>query len=199
MICQKCNTDNNTSAKYCKSCGVEFESTNTPLSGGERVSIVAYFLILLATSFPMGSGAIPLIVSLVTLYIINTNKNFHSVRTSYIIIVVACSIASVGWGIGATQEYYHALGFVAVGSLILIPVSKKLFFDILEKHQQWVIENGLFSDTPKELKKQSSIINRNNLSSFSVADELLKWNELFEKGLITKEEFEIAKQKLLQQ
>ena len=23
MICKKCNTDNNTSAKYCKSCGVE--------------------------------------------------------------------------------------------------------------------------------------------------------------------------------
>ncbi len=199
MICQKCNTDNNTSAKYCKSCGVELKSTNTPLSGGERVSIVAYFLILLATSFPICSGAIPLIVSLVTLYIINTNKNFHSVRTSYIIIVVACSIASVGWGIGATQKYYHALGFVAVGSLILIPVSKKLFFDILEKHQQWIIENGLFADTPKESKKQSSIIGRNNLSSFSVADELLKWNELFEKGLITKEEFEIAKQKLLQQ
>jgi len=62
MICQKCNTDNNTSAKYCKSCGVELESTNTPLSGGERVSIVAYFLILLATSFPICSGAIPLIV-----------------------------------------------------------------------------------------------------------------------------------------
>lgn len=202
MICLKCNTDNNISVKYCKSCGNEFKSTNIPLSGGERVSIVVYFLILVATSFAI-SGAIPLIVSFVTLYIISTNKNFHSIGTSYMIIVVACIIASIGWGLAAMDYSAHTRpGFIpfVLGSLILIVISKKLFFDILETHEQWIIENGLFADTPKESKKPSNIIiGRDNLSTFSVADELLKWNVLLEKGLISKEEFESSKQKLLEQ
>ena len=203
MICKKCNTDNNTSAKYCKSCGIALESTNTPLRGGERINIIIYFLLLLATSFPIGSGAIPLIVSLITLYIIKTNKNFDSVGASYMIAVIACILAAAGWFFAASQsrDYFQENLFSAfsVGSLILIPLLNSLFFSILEKHQQWIIENGLFADTPKELKKQSSIIGRDNLSTFSIADEMLKWNELLEKELITKEEFAEAKQKLLQQ
>ena len=36
-----------------------------------------------------------------------------------------------------------------------------------------------------------------NLSTTSAADELLKYAELYEKGLLTKDEFEIKKEELL--
>lgn len=203
MVCQNCKSENNFSAKFCKKCGDALGNTNSPLSGGERIKLIVYFIILLATSFPIGSGAIPLIVSLITLYIIKTNKNFDSVGTSYMITVIACILAAAGWFFAASESRNFFEGnlfsIFSIGSLILIPLLNILFFSILEKHEEWIITNGLFADEPTQVKKQSVIIGRDNLSTFSIADEMLKWNELLEKGLITQEEFNEAKQKLLYQ
>lgn len=208
MVCQNCKSENNFSAKFCKKCGDALGNTNIPLSGGERIKLIVYFIILLATSFPIGSGAITLVVSLVTLYVIKTNKNFDSIGVSVMIIVITCLLVAFGWFYSAnivsegyyknSFEIYLFSGF-AISSLILIVLSRILFFPILEKHEEWIITNGLFADEPTQVKKQSIIIGRDNLSTFSIADEMLKWNELLEKGLITQEEFNEAKQKLLYQ
>jgi len=74
-----------------------------------------------------------------------------------------------------------------------------LFFDPLQRHKNWVVNKGIFTNpsTKREESNDIDIIGRDNLSAFSVADELIKWNDLREKGLITQSEFEKAKQKLL--
>ncbi|MCH7630025.1 MAG: SHOCT domain-containing protein [Proteobacteria bacterium] len=43
----------------------------------------------------------------------------------------------------------------------------------------------------------SPIVGRHGLTSYSVADELMKWNELRETGVVTEEEFGEARARLL--
>lgn len=97
---------------------------------------------------------------------------------------------------------------VAGAGLVLTPIAVALlmslfgflYFRPLEKHQEWVVNNGIFSDLKENEDDDSTgIMGRDKLSSFSVADELIKWNDLLEKKLISQEEFDKAKQKLLNQ
>lgn len=204
MICKKCATENNLDAKFCKSCGEEFVNTNIPLGGDERVKVITYFVIIGASCIFFGGGVIPSLVTIASLYIMHKNKSFSSMVMSRKIINAYLGLLGCISLLFAFNYSYDSIKVVVsisffFGFLCLIPLFNYLYFSVLAKHEQWVIENGIFADAPKESKKQSAIIGRDNLSTFSVADELLKWNELLEKGLISKEEFETAKQKLLQQ
>ena len=76
-------------------------------------------------------------------------------------------------------------------------IFNSLFFRPLEEHKNWIIKNGIFSDEKNIKSDSTNIVGRDNLSSYSVADEILKWNDLLEKGLISKEEFANAKAKLM--
>jgi len=84
---------------------------------------------------------------------------------------------------------------ITVGFLMFI--FNSLFFRPLEEHKNWIIKNGIFSDEKNIKSDSTNIVGRDNLSSYSVADEMLKWNDLLEKGLISKEEFANAKAKLM--
>jgi len=97
---------------------------------------------------------------------------------------------------------------VAGVGLVLTPIAVSLlmslfgflYFRPLEEHKEWVVNNGIFSDLKdNEDDDSTGIMGRDKLSSFSVADELIKWNDLLEKKLISEEEFDKAKQKLLNQ
>lgn len=97
---------------------------------------------------------------------------------------------------------------VAGAGLVLTPIAvsllmslfSMLYFRPLENHQEWIVSNGIFSDIKEsEYDDSTGIMGRDKLSSFSVADELIKWNDLLEKNLISQEEFNKAKQKLLNQ
>ncbi len=97
---------------------------------------------------------------------------------------------------------------VAGAGLVLTPIAvsllmslfSMLYFRPLENHQEWIVSNGIFSDIKESEDDDSTgIMGRDKLSSFSVADELIKWNDLLEKNLISQEEFNKAKQKLLNQ
>jgi hypothetical protein len=94
---------------------------------------------------------------------------------------------------------------ITIGGLIATPILvglfmaifNSLFFRPLEEHQNWIIKYGLFSDDKSLKNNSTNILGRDNLSSYSVADEMLKWNDLLEKGLVSKEEFEKVKIKLM--
>ena len=97
---------------------------------------------------------------------------------------------------------------VAGAGLVLTPIAVSLlmslfgflYFSPLEEHKEWVVKNGIFSDLQEnEDDASTGIMGRDKLSSFSVADELIKWNDLLEKKLISQGEFDKAKQKLLNQ
>ena len=79
---------------------------------------------------------------------------------------------------------------------------KVLFLNILKAHSEWVPVNGIFSSKPKnsEIKTEDSeidIIKSEKLKYYSVADELIKWSKLKEDGLISENEFNEARAKIL--
>ena len=80
-----------------------------------------------------------------------------------------------------------------IATLLLMSIFDRLFFRPLEEHKDWIAKNGIFSDK----KDKSKIMGRDNLSSYSVADEILKWNNLLEKNVISKEEFDKIKTKIM--
>ena len=60
-----------------------------------------------------------------------------------------------------------------------------------------LMNNAFESYLEKTHKPQQSIPIQQNISTTSNADELLKYAELYEKGLLTKEEFDMKKAELL--
>ena len=108
------------------------------------------------------------------------------------------------------KDHYDREGEKFITSLVLLAISvfylvisNKLFLNPLQAHKDWVAKNGIFSSKAKHLNsdlKQADIriIRGEKFSSFSVADELLKWAKLKEDGHITEQEYNEARKKLLQ-
>lgn len=77
-----------------------------------------------------------------------------------------------------------------------------LFLTPLSRHSLWVEQNSIFSSTPKNItsktnQREVDIIKGENLKQYSVADELTKWAKLKEDGHISEDEFNDARNKLL--
>ncbi len=85
--------------------------------------------------------------------------------------------------------------------ILLMWIFDILFFKPLEEHQDWIVQHGIFADEPNE--KSLLDVVKEKIQSFqkqpscSVADELLKWKSLLDQGVITDEEFNERKEKLL--
>jgi len=197
-----------------------------PLPGGDRIKIVMFFLFLAGTIF---FGVIPILIALAGIYIMKKDKSFSPILNSkkhiksylYLLALGIPVIASLGYYNGIASYTYDdnynriyseniniEIAVAAAVGIALIPLAVSLlmsllnflYFRPLEEHQEWVVSNGIFSDLKEnEDDGSTGIMGRDKLSSFSVADELIKWNDLLEKELISQEEFDKAKQKLLNQ
>ena len=105
---------------------------------------------------------------------------------------------------GYKQEspIYIATGLIVVplGAYLIYFISNILFFNILKRHEKWIVNNRIFADYKGEksfIEKATEKIQTAKKEPINVADELLKWAELKEKGLITEDEFKKAKDKIL--
>lgn len=104
-------------------------------------------------------------------------------------------------------EWQYEDPFIAVSvfagiSIFYLIIVKVLFLNILKAHSEWVPVNGIFSSKPKNSKIQTEdseidIIKGEKLKYYSVADELIKWAKLKEDGLISENEFNEARAKIL--
>jgi len=181
----------------------------TPLSGGDRIKVIIFFLLMAGTIF---FGIVPILIAISSIYIMKKDKSFSSVLKSkkYIKVYLYVLALVIPFFLATLAKYnkiyiaeynqiYIAVGMAFIG-LIFMPLAVSLFmklfnylyFTPLEEHKIWVVKNGIFSDS-------TGIMGRDKLNSFSVADELLKWNDMLEKNLISQEEFNKAKQKILNQ
>ncbi len=86
-------------------------------------------------------------------------------------------------------------------ALMIYPVYSflfnSLFYTPLSKHKEWVVANGIFSTTPVEPKHTRSAPWISFGKTASIADELIKLNNLKEANLITVDEFNTLRRKLL--
>ena len=235
MFCKECGTENLDTQYECLKCK-NIINTNLPLNGIERLSIIGFFVICLATIF---FGIIPIIICLSIFYIIKKDKNIKSLDygkkwfLSYLIIL-SIVLSTISFYMYKSMEndsakYYKdylqdksdkyylersnssknqslvllftSLVAVPLGLFFTYWLSNNLFFKILKRHEQWIIGNGIFTDLKNEksfIEKTTEKIQTIKKEPINITDELLKLAELKEKGLITEEEFQKAKEKILE-
>ncbi|MBU1668870.1 hypothetical protein KKC13_10675 [bacterium] len=229
MYCKECGTENSDNSLRCKQCNAYLKSSDSPLTGGDRTKIIAFFAFLILPFGWLGGSILIILIAIFGLYIMKKDQSFKPILNAkkwmkVYLVVLALSITTI-----VTFAYYHGNTnsswdypndipkkkheknmmthsmFITAAGLIATPIAvgffmfvfNSLFFRPLEEHQNWITKNGVFSDENSSKKDSTNIVGRDNLSSYSVADEMLKWNALLEKGLITKEEFDKAKTKLM--
>ncbi len=220
IFCKECGAKNDIDSVQCKKCGSMLQVANTPLSGEERLKIVGFFAFLVLPYFWFGGTVIIVVIIIGSLYIMIKDKNFSAILKSrkyikyyLLFLVYAFAIVIIGTIINnlligklsVVEAFSIITGVSIVGYFIAKPISYPflklfdyLYFDILKKHQKWILDNGILADVPKSKDDNSiDIIERDKLSSFSIADELMKWHDMLDKGLVTQEEFDKAKRQLL--
>ena len=216
MFCKECGTENIKTQVECMKCKTIINS-NLPLDGTERVMIIGFFVGLVATIF---FGIIPIIICLGLIFIIKKDKSIKSLESGkkiflgYLIILgfilsISCFVVAQDYAeFSSSERYlryarnYNILGLLVVplGAYLIYLISNILFFNILKKHGEWIINNGIFADYKGEksfIEKTTEKIQTIKKEPTNTADELLKWAELKEKGLITDEEFQKGKEKIL--
>ena len=211
MFCKECGTENIKTQVECIKCKTIINS-NLPLDGTERVMIIGFFVGLVATIF---FGIIPIIICLGLIFIIKKDKSIKSLESGkkiflgYLILLgfilsISCFVVAEDYAKYYPHDArnYNILGLIVVplGAYLIYLISNILFFNIIKKHEEWIINNGIFADFKDEksfIEKTTEKIQTIQKESTNTADELLKWAELKEKGLITDEEFQKGKEKIL--
>lgn len=216
MFCKECGTENIKTQVECMKCKTIINS-NLPLDGTERIMIIGYFVGLVATIF---FGIIPIVICLGLIFIIKKDKSIKSLESGkkiflgYLILLgyilsISCFVVAQDYAEYSYEPYlsyarkYNILGLIVVplGAYLIYLISNILFFNIIKKHEEWIINNGIFADFKGEksfIEKTTEKMQTIQKESTNTADELLKWAELKEKGLITDEEFQKAKEKILE-
>lgn len=204
MFCKECGTENSDNSIQCLKCNLIINN-NLPLDGTERIKIIAFFALLILPLAWLGGSVLILVIIIASLYIMKKDKKFLPILKAnkyikiYLVVVTIIFIT-----IGLINIKYMEGFLIIIVSLLLSPILiiliDFLFFDVLKRHEKWIIENGLFSDFKNEksiIEKTTEKIQTIKKEPINITDELLKLAELKEKGLITEEEFQKAKEKIL--
>ena len=203
MFCKECGTENLDTQVMCKKCKTIINS-NLPLSGTERVMISSFLFLLVASSFFFGLGIILAFIYLAFFYISKKDKNikylYNVKKISLIYIFTLLVISIITALIKGDDNVTEIILIVLFTNSIIYFLSDILYFNIIKRHEKWILNNGIFADFKGEksfIEKTTEKIQTIKKESTNTADELLKWAELKEKGLITDEEFQKGKEKIL--
>ena len=204
MFCKECGTENIDTKIECIKCKTII-NTNLPLSGTERVMISSFLFLLVASSFFFGFGIILTFIYLAFFYISKKDKKIkYLYNVKKILLLYICTLLVISIITALAVRYndvtYTILIILLTNSIIYF-LSDILYFNIIKRHEKWILNNGIFADYKGEksfIEKTTEKIQTIKKESTNTADELLKWAELKEKGLVTDEEFQKAKEKILE-
>ena len=204
MFCKECGTENIDTKIECIKCKTII-NTNLPLSGTERVMISSFLFLLVASSFFFGFGIILTFIYLAFFYISKKDKKIkylYNVKKILLLYICTLLVISIITALAVGDNYltYDTLAILLTNSIIYF-LSDILYFNIIKRHEKWILNNGIFADYKGEksfIEKTTEKIQTIKKESTNTADELLKWAELKEKGLVTDEEFQKAKEKILE-
>ena len=187
---------------------------NTPLTSSDHSKILVFVLLMLP-SIGFFVGVAPAVFLLFGVFMMKKNNDFShistAVRNAKIYLYIALAIAGVctAWFATTLGAYnrWDRQGEEFIGSCLAVGmvlfylfILNVLFYKPLFQHKTWVADNGIFTNKPKTNMHSSDIdiIKGERMKSFSVADELIKWAKLKEDGHISEQEYNDARNKLLQ-
>jgi hypothetical protein len=196
-------------------------STNDqPLNSSDQSKILIFGLLLVPTLFFV--GVIPVIFLTFGVWMLKKNEDFSHIETAVRNVRAYCFVVFAGCALFAVyyanrvwqaeaddwdRKYYadFVIGWTVAAAIALayFTLAKVLLLNPMRGHEKWIETNGMFSTKSKAAApngKQSdvSIVQGGRMSpSYSVADELIKWSKLKDDGHITAEQYNAAKDKLL--
>lgn len=179
MFCKNCGVENQDDSQRCVSCGTYLKLTDSPLKGGDRVQVIAFFVLILFPFFMLFGGIVITLITLGSIYVMKKDKSFAPILNAKKYIKVYLVILALGTTTLTTAIYYDEnkyvnkydydhltdnqninteTALVAGAGLILTPIAvmmlmglfNALFFRPMEEHQNWIIQHGIFADKPNE-------------------------------------------------
>lgn len=177
-----------------------------PLSAGDQAKLLLFVLAMLPT-VAFGIGVLPAVFLCFGIFMMKRSGDFRHVRTAarntqiYLIVFIVAALAlSLIFAPGSDfDKLAGGLSFAVLAAVYMLIVDR-LFCSPLRAHAEWVEKNGIFATRPRGNRPTKHSVNikvGSNSALFSVADELAKWAKLKEDGLITQDEFDAARRKLL--
>jgi|GEM_PF-1459242 len=123
---------------------------NHPLNTTERAKIILFFILLLATFI---FAIIPVAVIALSSSRMRRYQNFAPMDSARVIISIYYAIVMIGFAVAGILNTLYVNGdeatalFVlsSMGALMLV-LSNLLYFNTLKKHQNWVMQYGVFVD-----------------------------------------------------
>ena len=173
---------------------------NTPLSYKEQATLSLFIILLIPTCLIFGAGVIPTLAIFVGIYYAKAEKDFGYLETVFKVVQYYTVLFGIGLGIAAISKG----GSLSLGGFIIVssPILYLCGFNYavvapLRKHQTWVANQGIFLNKEKSGATKPSFLWFTKTANLAVADELLKLNNLKEANLITVDEFNTLRSKLL--
>ena len=173
---------------------------NKPLNSSEQTKI--YIFILLSVILVVLSvGVIPALFLGFGIFMLKKYEDFSHIETAVRNAKASTILLAIAWIFLLlfleNEPHYEFIPPTVVGAFLYIIVLNFLFYEPLKAHSKWIEKNDIFSLKSKSETSEIDIIKGKQFRQYSVADELLKWNELLEKEAITQAEYDKAKRELL--
>ncbi len=183
--------------------------TNHPLNAIDKSKLML-FALALSPSLIIILGIPPILILIFGLHQAKKSKDFGCIEVAvhrFKVFMWCCFIPGVLLTIFLFWDKHNPftnpdflsafIGTLAAG-LYLFMVGG-FFLKPLREHKEWLEKNGLFNFGLDQISDTNGvdIINNDGLQAYSTADELLKWAELKERGLVTDKEYFEARKKLL--
>jgi len=146
MYCKECGTENNDDSLRCNKCNTYLKSTNSPLTGGDRTKIIAFFAFLILPFGWFGGSVVIILIVIFGLYIMKKDRSFIPILKArkYIqvylillglIITIIVSINSYnhfgGYNISNKEQIIAGLKAFIIG-IILTPILVDFFIFIFD-------------------------------------------------------------------
>ena len=189
--------------------------TNVPLTSRNLSNILIFGMLLLPSIFLL-AGVVPALLLQFGIVMMKREGSFTHVETAVanfkgytcwaavigIVSAIYCFAENLTRSRGVYESFFDDEVIIsllaAIASVGYWVIVDRLFLKPLREHEQWVFKNGIFSRSISSVRKQRiEIIRREKRKSFSTADELLKWNKLKDDGLVSEDEFNEARLKIM--
>lgn len=174
------------------------------MSTSDLVKIIIFSLLQIPYIFFIGWGVVPVLILILGFFLAKRDQKISTLTASitwckyylYLTAVIICLCALYVVFIEpryAPSEIFQDV-IAPLIAFLLLPISYFLFLEHLYSRP---IQNNPSTFLTSRKRDELSILKTENMKSYSVADELLKWKELKDQGLITEKEFDEMKKKII--
>ncbi|WP_445406169.1 SHOCT domain-containing protein [Acinetobacter seifertii] len=174
------------------------------MSTSDLVKIIIFSLLQIPYMFFIGWGVVPVLILILGFFLARRDQKISTLKASimwckyylYLTAVIICLCALYVVFIEHSYAPSEIFQYVIVPlvAFLLLPISYFLFLEHLYSRP---IQNNPSTFLGSRKRDELSILRTENMKSYSVADELLKWKELKDQGLITEKEFNEMKKKII--